>query len=204
MIYRTLLLATCIGLSGCAVQTYYAPEVINQSGLAMDAPTTNLSRVIDRPYDAVWSSLEQYVQNRYRVIRRDKAQGILTLTVQTGDPEMFINCGMVQVQQGYFNTDTEFLAAVMRQQPVNLTVQMTVKLTRESAQKTRVNANGNYTLNIGYSTNPSTGAIVGGTVFQFDSKGSSNVYAPGSSFSADCQSTGEAESALINAAAGQQ
>ena len=186
-----------LGLAGCAVQTYYAPENPTPENVQ---PQVELERAINVGYDQAWGNLEQFVQNRYQVLQANKANGVLRLTVQSSQPEMFINCGMVQVNQGFFNTDTEFLAEVMKRMPVNLGVNMTVKLQRLHASKTRISVNGNYALTLGYGNNLSTGVASGSSIFKFNSKTSSDVYVPGQNFSGVCQSTGQAESALINAA----
>lgn len=196
-------------LGGCAVQTYYPPDIpasqlSSQLGDQLSGQTgVTTGQSIQVNYEAAWQNLLAFVQNRYRVVSSNRSSGTLELTIDAPDPDSFINCGMVQVQQGYFDTNTEFLDYLTRQTPVDLDVTMQIKLTRVSNRETKIYVNGQYVLAVNYQTNPSTGAIIGGQVYRFTSQGSSNVVAPGSGLSGDCQSTGQAEQAIMDAARGQ-
>lgn len=200
---RMLPLAVClVTLGGCAVQTYYPPsmpasEPIAQSG---GQPVGTTGVTVNVPYDMAWQNLQNFVRDRYRVVSSNRSTGTLELTIDAPDPDSFINCGMVRVQQGYFDTNTEFLDYLTQRTPVDLDVTLHVKLTAISSRETKVHVNGDYALAVNYQTNPSTGAIIGGQMYRFDSKGGSNVVAPGSGLSGECQSTGEAEQAIMTAA----
>jgi hypothetical protein len=87
---RTLWQAIALAvLSGCTAgrQDYRPPALMTKPSNAI---------VIDRPIDVVWKELVSGVGRRFFVINNiDRTSGLINLSYG-GDPELYIDCGMVE------------------------------------------------------------------------------------------------------------
>ncbi|UOD50957.1 hypothetical protein [Orrella daihaiensis] len=199
--HKLLSLPVCLALlAGCTTTSYIAPEPVTTPILGQPMSVMTTERVVPVSFNQAWDNIAAYSQGRYRTIRRNKANGEMTLFVDAFDPSSSITCGMLQTQGGGYDTHNEFLSYLTTQTPVNLNVTVQVKLSPKTSTQTSVSVNTDYDLAVNYQTNPATGAIVGGSQYRFNSKGFAMVNAPGSDFAARCQSTGSVEAAILNAA----
>lgn len=200
---KPLVLLALLTLAGCT-STYIAPGPVLAPTLGQPVTTMTTERLVPVSFNDAWNNIETYSQDRYRTLKLSKANGEMTLFVDAFDPDSSITCGMLQSQNGSFDTHREFLGAIAQQVPVNLNMTVQVKLTARSAKQTLVSVNTDYDLAVNYQTNPGTGAIMGGQRYRFDSKGFAMVTAPGSEFAGRCQPTGAVEVGILDAAAGSQ
>ena len=74
---------------GCVANpTYIRPP--------MNSKITNNSIEIKKDYDAVWTSLIEYSSKSFFSIKNiEKESGLLTLNFGSGEPEKFVNCGII-------------------------------------------------------------------------------------------------------------
>ena len=196
----SLLGLALFALAGCTTNTYIAPSEQSAPQSYLEQAPIKTSRVVAVGIDQAWKNIQAFSTERYQTRQQNRADGTMTLFVDAYDPSRWINCGMVQNQGGSFTTDTTLLSLLGNEVPVNLDLTLTIKLTPESAKQTQVTVNGIYDLAVNYKTNPSTGAIIGGQQYQFDSNGSAAVTAPGSGLTGLCRPTGNAEIQIFQAA----
>jgi len=188
-------------LAGCST-SYIAPEPVTAPLLGQPTTSINTERLVPVAFDQAWRNLQAYSKERYRTVSQNKTTGEMTLFVDAFEPENSITCGMTQTQDGMFDSHREFLSSLSQRTAVNLNITVQVKLSSVAAKQTRVTVNTNYDMTVGYQTNPTTGAIVGGTPYRFDSKGSATVNAQNGDFAARCQPTGAVEAAILGSVAG--
>lgn len=190
-----------LALAGCSA-SYIAPEPVLAPTLGQPVTAMTTEQTLPVSISDAWKNIQDYSSERYRTIRQNKSNGELSLFVDAFEPDSAITCGMVQSQNGMFDSHREFLALLAQQTPVNLDITVHIKLTAKSPKQTAIAVNTDYEMAVGYQTNPGTGAIIGGARYQFNSRGSANVAAPGGGFAARCQPTGSVETGIINAARG--
>jgi hypothetical protein len=159
------------------------------------------SRVVNVSMDKAWRNLQSYREQRYKVLTQNRSAGTMKLFVDAYEPSQWINCGMVQTQGGNFDTDTTLLS-LLSKQPLNLDMTIDVSLSPKSASETTVKVNVRYDLAMNYQTNPTTGALIGGQRYQFDSNGSASLSITNPEFTGQCRPTGVAEANILNAAQG--
>jgi hypothetical protein len=166
-----------------------------------------LQRNIEQPLQKTWDNLLAYAQrDGITVKQQNRTQGRLVLTLGTSNPELYMDCGAVEVQGGSFTTYRQFLDYVTTQADTILTVTIDVQLKAVNQTQTKVDVNANYDLQVGGVANPNTGVVTNGTQYRFDSTGSTAVTMPNPTQGmlpySSCQSTGVAEQDVLNAAGG--
>lgn len=200
--HKRLALPLTLALLGGCSTSYIAPEPVTVPTLGQPATVMTTERTVPVAFDQAWNNIKDFSTERYRTVRQDRARGEMTLFVDAFEPDTSITCGMMQSQNGMFDSHREFLSGLAERVPVNLNITVNVKLTSKSAKQTLLTVNAEYDLAVNYQTNPGTGAIMGGSQYRFDSRGHAMVDAPGSSFAAKCQPTGSVEAGILDAASG--
>jgi hypothetical protein len=214
MPYKLIASAALVMLAGCTT-TYIPPAAPLQPMDNANVPDMNAiaapaaeDGLVSATFEQAWTNIQQYASERYKTVSQNKARGEMTLFVDAFEPSTLISCGMTENQGdgilkiGSFDTYTEFLSTISQQTPVNLDVTVRIKLTAKDAKQTLVKVHTEYDLTIGYQTNPSTGALIGGNNYRFDSNGSAAVAVPNANFVGQCRPTGAVEQSIVNAAAG--
>ena len=192
-----------LGLAGCTTTSYVPPSTTEASPQSFVQQTTvSTSRVVPVAMDQAWKNLRAYSAERYKTLSQNRSAGTMTLFVDAFEPSQWINCGMLQTQGGTFDTDTSLLSLLAKQNAINLDMTVDVSISPKSATETTVKVNVQYDLAMNYQTNPTTGALVGGQRYQFDSNGSARISITDPDFSGQCRPTGVAEANLLQAAAG--
>ena len=191
-------------LSGCTTQAYLPPTPSDQAS-SVSAPPMTLQRSFNQSFDQTWDKLIAYAQREGITIKQqDKNTGNLVLALGTADPERYMDCGAIKVQQGSYTDYRQFLEYVTNQADTILNVTIDVKLKAQSATITNARVNAHYDLQVGGTANPYTGAVTAGTQYRFDSTGSTSVTMPrpaqGVFAYSSCQSTGVAEQQVLDAA----
>lgn len=134
---KLVIILALLTLSGCAAGNYTPPT--NENSTVVN------SRILNEPFDKVWSKLINHLASTYFGIENyEKQSGLITLTFGSSNPSDFITGGKASFRSVAANFEGEYVDYLVSYSETDFIAKMNVVVAPVNETQTKITVNARY------------------------------------------------------------